>query len=60
MAMTRSEAASKASRSRTHQSRVDGGRKAAAKRGHESLSAAGRKGGQNSHGGGRKKEDTEH
>lgn len=50
MTMSRSEAASKASQSRSHESRVEAGKKAADKRGHESLSAAGRKGGQHSHG----------
>lgn len=59
MTMSRSAAASKASRSRTHESRVEGGKKAAAKRGYESLAAAGRKGGLHSHDGGRKRTQKE-
>lgn len=49
--MDRSEAARKASQSRSHESRVESGKKAAKTRGHESLSEAGKKGGAHSHGG---------
>jgi hypothetical protein len=52
MTRSREEAASKASGSRSHESRVEeGGKKAAETRGHESLVKAGAKGGSHSHGG---------